>query len=80
MLNNPMGSAGLVKGLGADRVVLGFPGAGGTLEGHVVRYAFNRPTTDNNRRTLGRGSIMRRTKTDNLILVPNRPIIPKSNQ
>jgi 2-dehydropantoate 2-reductase len=47
MLNNPMGSAGLVKALGADRVVLGFPGAGGTLEGHVVRYASiaQQPTT-----------------------------------
>jgi 2-dehydropantoate 2-reductase len=47
MLNNPMGSAGLVKALGADRVVLGFPGAGGTLEGHVVRYALiaQQPTT-----------------------------------
>lgn len=47
MLNNPMGSAGLVKALGADRVVLGFPGAGGTLEGHVVRYTLiaQQPTT-----------------------------------
>jgi 2-dehydropantoate 2-reductase len=39
MLNNPLGSAALVKALGADRVVLGFPGAGGTLEGHTVHYA-----------------------------------------
>jgi hypothetical protein len=42
-----MGSANLVKALGAARVVLGFPGAGGTLEGHVVRYALiaQQPTT-----------------------------------
>jgi 2-dehydropantoate 2-reductase len=47
MLNNPLGSADLVKALGADRVVLGFPGAGGALEGHVVRYALiaQQPTT-----------------------------------
>jgi 2-dehydropantoate 2-reductase len=47
MLNNPMSSAGLAKAFGADRVVLGFPGAGGTLEGHVVRYALiaQQPTT-----------------------------------
>jgi 2-dehydropantoate 2-reductase len=47
MLNNPLGSAGLVDALGAERVVLGFPGAGGTLEGHVVRYALiaQQPTT-----------------------------------
>jgi 2-dehydropantoate 2-reductase len=47
MLNNPLGSAGLVDALGADRVLLGFPGAGGTLEGNVVRYAIitQQPTT-----------------------------------
>ena len=47
MLNNPFGSAPLVSALGVDRVVLGFPGAGGTLEGHVVRYAMiaQQPTT-----------------------------------
>jgi len=47
MLNNPLGSARLVNALGEDRVSLGFPGAGGTLEGHVVCYAMisQQPTT-----------------------------------
>jgi len=47
MLNNPLGSASLASALGVDRVLLGFPGAGGTLEGHVVRYAMiaQQPTT-----------------------------------
>jgi len=47
MLNNPMGSADLAAALGAARVVMGFPGAGGTLDGHVVRYAMiaEQPTT-----------------------------------
>jgi 2-dehydropantoate 2-reductase len=38
MLNNPIGSISLSEKLGA-RVMLGFPGAGGTREGHSVRYA-----------------------------------------
>jgi 2-dehydropantoate 2-reductase len=42
MLNNPIGSGDLVRALGQDRVLLGFPGAGGTLDGHVVRYALIR--------------------------------------
>lgn len=47
MLNNPLGSALLASALGVNRVLLGFPGAGGTLEGHVVRYAMitQQPTT-----------------------------------
>jgi len=47
MLNNPMGSVDLINALGADRMVLGFPGAGGTLEGHIVRYTLiaQQPTT-----------------------------------
>ena len=47
MLNNPLGSTPLTSALGTDRVLLGFPGAGGTLEGHVVRYAMiaQQPTT-----------------------------------
>jgi 2-dehydropantoate 2-reductase len=47
MLNNPSGSAQLTNALGGDRVLLGFPGAGGTLEGHVVRYVMiaQQPTT-----------------------------------
>jgi hypothetical protein len=39
MLNNPVGSNDLVSALGQDRLQLGFPGAGGTLDGHIVRYA-----------------------------------------
>ncbi len=39
MLNNPTGSTYLAQALGRDRVLLGFPGAGGTHEGHVIRYA-----------------------------------------
>lgn len=47
MLNNPLGSAQLADALGLDRVLLGFPGAGGTLEDHVVRYVLisQQPTT-----------------------------------
>jgi 2-dehydropantoate 2-reductase len=47
MLNNPLGSAWLINALGADRVLLGFPGAGGTIEDHVVSYAMiaQQPTT-----------------------------------
>jgi 2-dehydropantoate 2-reductase len=47
MLNNPFGSAHLGDACSPDRVVLGFPGAGGTLEDHVVRYAMipQQPTT-----------------------------------
>ena len=36
--NNPAGSANLTAALGPDRVMLGFPSAGGRLDGHVVRY------------------------------------------
>lgn len=42
MLNNPAGSNALVEALGQDRVLLGFPGAGGTRDGHVIRYAMIR--------------------------------------
>jgi len=47
MLNNPTGSADLVKALGRDRLMLGFPGAGGTRDGYVVSYAMiaQQPTT-----------------------------------
>jgi len=38
MTNNAAGSNGLVRALGAERVMLGFPGAAGLREGHVVRY------------------------------------------
>lgn len=39
MLNNPMGACDLIRRLGLARVLIGFPGAGGTLDGSVVRYA-----------------------------------------
>jgi 2-dehydropantoate 2-reductase len=47
MLNNPLGSTQLIRALGQDRVLLGFPGAGGTREGQIVRYAMiaQQPTT-----------------------------------
>lgn len=47
MLNNPAGSNDLVQALGQNRVLLGFPGAGGTRDGHVIRYAMiaQQPTT-----------------------------------
>jgi 2-dehydropantoate 2-reductase len=38
MVNNPAGPIELVNALGVERVVLGFSGVGGALEGHVVRY------------------------------------------
>jgi 2-dehydropantoate 2-reductase len=47
MLNNPSGSSPLIEALGSQRVMLGFPGAGGTMEGCVVRYTMiaQQPTT-----------------------------------
>jgi 2-dehydropantoate 2-reductase len=47
LLNNPTGTQALVEQLGAERVVLGFPGIGGTREGTRVRYLRIRqqPTT-----------------------------------
>ncbi len=47
MLNNPLGTADLVAAMGRDRVLLGFPGAGGARERNVVRYALiaEQPTT-----------------------------------
>ena len=46
-LNNPTGKGLLVEHLGSQRVVLGFPGVGGTREGTRVRYVLPRqqPTT-----------------------------------
>jgi len=38
MVNSAAGPDGIVEALGGDRVLLGFPGAGGTLEGPVVSY------------------------------------------
>lgn len=47
MLNNPIGTNDLARALGQDRVLLGFPGAGGTMDGNLVRYALisQQPTT-----------------------------------
>lgn len=47
MLNNAAGSTDLVQAIGHGRVLAGFPGAGGTLDGHVIRYALiaQQPTT-----------------------------------
>ena len=47
LLNNPTGTKPLVEELGAQRIVLGFPGVGGTREGTRVRYVRIRqqPTT-----------------------------------
>ena len=38
MCNNASGQDEMVGALGRERVLLGFPGAGGVLEEHVVRY------------------------------------------
>ncbi len=38
MVNNAAGPEAYVEALGRERVLLGFPGAGGAREGHVVRY------------------------------------------
>lgn len=38
MVNNPSGYADWVTSVGANRLLLGFAGAGGTRVGHVVRY------------------------------------------
>ena len=47
MLNNPSGTESLAEELGRDRVLLGFPGAGGTRDRHVIHYALipQQPTT-----------------------------------
>jgi 2-dehydropantoate 2-reductase len=47
ILNNPSGSSELVGALGSHRVLLGFPGAGGAMEGPIVRYVMiaQQPTT-----------------------------------
>jgi len=47
MLNNPTGTESLAERLGRDRVLLGFPGAGGTRDRHVIHYALipQQPTT-----------------------------------
>ncbi len=39
MLNNPAGTTELVRVLGQERVMIGFPGAGGARDAEVIRYA-----------------------------------------
>lgn len=38
MFNNAAGPDEMINALGRERVLLGFPGAGGTRKGHVVRF------------------------------------------
>ncbi len=49
MCNNAAGPEAMVDALGAERVLLGFPGAAGTPDGHTIRYlilsAREQPTT-----------------------------------
>jgi 2-dehydropantoate 2-reductase len=47
LLNNPLGATDLGNAFGPERVLLGFPGAGGALEGPTLRYAMiaQQPTT-----------------------------------
>jgi len=42
MMNNAAGPAEMIQALGYERVLLGFPGAGGVRVGHVVRYLAGR--------------------------------------
>ena len=42
MVNNPSGYEEWLQAVGRERLLLGFPGAGGTLEGHTVRYLVSR--------------------------------------
>ena len=39
MVNNAAGPGALIEAIGRERVLLGFPGAGGTRQGYVVEYA-----------------------------------------
>ena len=61
MLNNAEGPALLIRELDPLRVLLGFPGAGGTLESHLVRYVL----IPQQRTTLGElsGQLTARTAT-----------------
>ncbi len=49
MFNNAAGPDQMVQALGRDRVLLGFPGAGGKMNGHIVQYSIvsgrQQPTT-----------------------------------
>ena len=39
MVNNAAGPDAMIEAVGRERVLLGFPGAGGTRQGHIVEYA-----------------------------------------
>ena len=49
MMNNACGPADMINALGRERVLLGFPGAGGIWKDHVIRYKIvsgrQQPTT-----------------------------------
>lgn len=49
MFNSAAGPDQLIQALGRERVLIGFPGAGGTRDGHIIRYRivsrFQQPTT-----------------------------------
>ncbi|MCC5890325.1 MAG: ketopantoate reductase family protein [Alkalibacterium sp.] len=54
MMNNAAGSQELVKALGKDRVMIGFPLPGGKREGHIMRML---PVNDKNKWTLPIGEV-----------------------
>ncbi len=49
MINNPSGPQALIDAVGRERVLLGFPGAGGERDGEIIRFrivaGFLQPTT-----------------------------------
>ncbi len=49
MFNNAAGPGEMIRAVGRERVVLGFPGGGGMRDGHVIRYMLSdrskQPTT-----------------------------------
>ncbi len=67
MLNNPSGSSAPIEALGPQRVILGFPGAGGSLEGYVVYYRMisQQPTP-----TIGEPDVVRKLPVYKLCCKP----------
>jgi len=43
MINNAAGPAEYIRALGRERVLLGFPGAGGTRQDHIIHYEIVNP-------------------------------------
>ena len=72
MLNNAEGPALLIRELDPLRVLLGFPGAGGTLENHLVRYVL----IPQQRTTLGELSGQRTARTAALVQLFERAGFP----